>query len=324
MINKLIRNKGGLHNRVTHRFKIEPFSLNETEQFLKAQNIIMDRYQIINLYMVFGGIPYYLEQLERGLSATQNIENLCFSAGGLLKDEFRFIFSSLFKNSEKHEKLMRKILELGNRATRESLVKSLAWESSGDFSVKLSELEESGFLKSYVPFGLNKNKKIYVIADYYTLFYFKFIEHHESFAQGTWINKISDGATQVWAGLSFEQVCWDHTPNIKKVLGIEGVYSETSTWSKTANKESSGAQIDLIIDRKDRVINLFEIKYSVGLFTITKDYDLKLRNKLSSFKENTQTRKSIFLSIITTFGLTQNEYAQSIIQNQLTMDDLFK
>jgi AAA+ ATPase superfamily predicted ATPase len=323
MINKLIKNKGGLHNRVTHRFKIEPFTLQETETFLQAQDIFIDRYQIVNLYMVMGGIPFYLEPIKKGESAAQNIERICFSDEGQLRTEFKFIFSSLFNNSEKHEKLLRKIYELGNRATRDNLVTQLNILSSGDFSVKLNELEESGFLKSYTPLGVRKSKKIYVIADYYTLFYFKFIENAGNYEVGQWINRINDTATNVWAGLTFEQVCWDHTQNIKKRLGIEGIYSETSTWSKPADDASAGAQIDLVIDRKDRVINLFEIKYSINPFEITKDYDLKLRNKVGAFKQSTQTKKAVFLTMITTFGLQQNQYARSIVQNEITMDDLF-
>jgi AAA+ ATPase superfamily predicted ATPase len=323
MINKLIRNKGGLYNRITHRFKIEPFTLAETEAFFKSQGIDLDRYQIVNIYMAVGGIPYYLEQIQKGLSAAQNIEKTCFSPTGQLRNEFQFVFSSLFNNSEKHEKLLRAVYGLGNRATRDQIIKKLGWESSGDFSLKLNELEESGFLKSYVPIGTNKNKKTFVIADYYTLFYFKFIEHSAKYAEGVWTSMIDTGTTHAWAGLAFEQVCWDHTTNIKRKLGIEGIYSETSTWTKSADSETSGTQIDLVIDRKDRIINLFEIKYSTSPFTITKEYDLKLRTKQTLFKEVTKTRKSVFLAMITTYGLTQNEYAKSIIQNDLTMDDLF-
>jgi uncharacterized protein len=323
MIHSLIRNTGGLYNRVTHRMKIEPFSLYETEVFLKAKDIHFDRYQILNLYMTMGGIPHYLEQIKKGQSAVQNIEKICFEETGLLKSEFTFIFSSLFNNAEKHEQLLRKIYDLGTRATRDNLVKHFKLVSNGDLSTKLNELEESGFLKSYTPFGVNSSKKIYVISDYYTLFYFKFIEKASKDDDGTWINRINDPSVNAWAGLAFEQICWDHVKNIKKALGIEGVYTETSTWYKAGDKETSGAQVDLVIDRKDRVINLFEIKYSINPFEITKAYDLNLRNKVGTFKEVSKTRKAVFLTFITTFGLVQNEYARSIVQNELTMDDLF-
>lgn len=323
MINKLIRNKGGLYNRVTQRIKIEPFSLQETEVFLKSKDIYVDRYQILNLYMVMGGIPYYLEQIKKGQSVTQNIENICFEETGLLKSEFQFIFSSLFNNSEKHEQLLRKIYSLGTRATRDNLVKQFQLISGGDLTIKLNELEESGFIKSYVPFGINKTKKIYIISDYYTLFYFKFIEHSGKFESGNWKNRIDDASVNAWMGLAYEQICRDHIKNIKKALGIEGIYSETSTWSKKGDEDSSGAQIDLIIDRKDRVINLCEIKYSINSYEITKAYDLNLRNKIGAFKDSTKTKKAVFMTMITTFGLVKNQYSRSIIQNELTMDNLF-
>lgn len=324
MINELIRNKGGLYNRVTHRIKIEPFTLRETEMFLKAKNVVLDRYQILTIYMVMGGIPYYLEQIKKGQSATQNIEKIAFEETGLLKSEFKFIFSSLFNAEGKHEQLLRKIYELGTRATRDNLVQSFKRVSNGDLSTKLSELEESGFLTSYTPFGVNKTKKIYAISDYYTLFYFKFIENSGSYEVGNWVNRLNDPSVNAWSGLAFEQICWDHIKNIKKALGIEGIYSETSTWYQTGNKQTQGAQIDLIIDRKDRVINLFEIKFSVNPFEITKAYDLNLRNKIGAFREATKTTKAIFLAMITTFGVVQNEYAKSIVQNALTMNDLFE
>ncbi|HOY19350.1 MAG TPA: ATP-binding protein [Haliscomenobacter sp.] len=323
MINELIRNKGGLYNRVTHRIKIEPFTLQETEQFLQSKGILFDRYQIVNLYMVMGGIPYYLEQVKKGLSATQNIEKICFEETGLLQSEFKFTFSSLFKNAAQHEQILRKIYELGSRATRENLVKKANVPSSGDLTSKLNELEESGFLKSYVPFGGNKNRKIYVISDYYTLFYLRFVENAGTYEAGNWVNRINDPAINVWAGLAFEQICWDHVRNIKKALGIEGIYSETSSWYKAADPESGGAQIDLIIDRKDRVINLFEIKFSINPFEITKAYDLVLRNKIAAFIQSTKTKKAVFLVMLTTFGLLKNEYARSVVQNDLKMDDLF-
>jgi uncharacterized protein len=323
MINELIRNKGGLYNRVTHRIKIEPFLLRETEVFLQAKDVYFDRYQILNIYMVMGGIPYYLDQIKKGQSATQNIEKIAFEETGLLKDEFKFIFSSLFNSAEKHEQLLRKIYELGTRATRENLVQQFKLVSGSALSTKLSELEESGFLKSYTPFGVNKTKKIYAISDYYTLFYLKFIENAGSYEVGNWVNRLNDSSVNAWSGLAFEQICWDHIRNVKRALGIEGIYSETSTWYKTGNKETKGAQIDLIIDRKDRVINLFEIKYSINAFEITKAYDLNLRNKIGTFKEATKTKKAVFLTMITTFGIVQNEYAKSIVQNELTMDDLF-
>ena len=320
MINKLIANRGGLHNRVTHRMKIEPFTLSETEQFLKNKNIPLDHYQIAYLYMAMGGIPYYLDQISKGMSAIQNIEKIGFGKNGLLKTEFTYIFSSLFNQAERHEKIIRTIFALGARATREQLLSQLNIVSSGELSKKIKELEESGFIKSYVPFGANKTKRIYVISDYYTLFYLKFIENSKN---SSWITKSSTPEIATWSGLAFEQLCWDHTENIKKQLGIKGIYSETTVWNKKGTNDAKGAQIDLIIDRKDRVINLFEIKYAINAFEITKAYDENLRNKVAIFKEASKTKKTVFLTMITTFGLVKNQYYGTVASNEITLDDLF-
>ena len=320
MINKLIANRGGLHNRVTNRMKIEPFTLGETELYLKSKKIDLDRYQIANLYMTMGGIPYYLEQVSKGMSANQNIEKICFAKDGLLKNEFNYIFSSLFTQADFHEKIIRSIFKLGTRATREEILVQLNTTSSGEFSRKIKELEESGFIKSYVPFGANKTKRIYAISDYYTLFYLKFIEHSKNV---NWLAKSSNAEVMTWQGLAFEQICWDHVKNIKKALGIEGIYSETSVWNKKGTTENKGAQIDLIVDRKDRIINLFEIKFSINEYTITKSYDENLRNKIAAFKNFTNTKKTVFLTMITTFGLVKNQYFGSSTSSEVTLNDLF-
>jgi uncharacterized protein len=323
IINNLIKNKGGLHNRLTARIKLEPFTLHETELFLQSKGIALDRYQIVQLYMVMGGIPYYLDHIQKGLSAAQNIEQLCFDKNGLLKSEFTFIFSSLFTNAKKHETILRKIVELGGSAKREDIIASANLSTGGDVSTKLKELEESGFITGYTAYGTSSSKKTYCISDFYTLFYLKFIEHGNKNSQGDWLNKIDDPAIRAWAGITYEQVCLQHTEQIKNALRISGMSSHATTWQTKGDEKIKGTQIDLIIDRRDRVINLCEIKFSINPFTITKDYDKNLRNKIGAFKETTKTNKAVFLTMITTYGLAKNEYSRSIIQNEITMDDLF-
>jgi uncharacterized protein len=324
MINKLLNNTGGLHNRVTHRMKINPFTLAETEQYLKQKNILMSRYQIVKLYMAIGGVPFYLEQIRKGESDVQAIERLCFSPNGILRTEFNFIFSSLFKDARKHELIIKKIYELGRQATRENIVKATKIESSGDFSKKLMELEESGFISSYIPFGMNKSKKIYILSDYFSLFHFKFIDSSNQYDKGMWVNRIYDASIIAWQGLTFELICFGHIQVIKKALGIEGIYSTSSPWYFKGTSKKNGAQIDLIIDRKDGVINLCEIKFSDKEFIITKKYDVEMRQKLSVFLTETNTRKAIFPTMITSFGLQKNAYTNSFIQSEIVMNQLFE
>lgn len=324
MINKLITNKKGLYNRVTARMKIQPFTLHEFEAYFKHKQLKLDRYQLVQLYMVMGGIPFYMDQVKKGKSVFQTIDQLCFEETGLLKKEFNLIFDSLFSTGNKHETIIRAIFSLGGYASRDEISKKTKIETSGDFSQKLKELEESGFIKSYIPFGLKSNSKIYKISDYYTLYYLKFIENSRSGHHGGWMSRLDDSAVRVWQGLAFEQICWDHINCIRQKLGIEGVYIEVSPWRQSGSNSKKGSQIDLIIDRKDRVINLCEIKFYNSPFTITKDYDLKLKSKMDVFKLAANTKKSVFTTMITTFGLVQNQYAKSTVQNEMTLDDLFK
>ena len=270
-----------------------------------------------------GGVPFYLDQIRKGESDAQAIERLCFTPSGVLKNEFNFIFTSLFKDASKHELILKKIYELGRQATRENIVKATKIESSGNFSKKLMELEESGFISAYVPFGLHKSKKVYLLSDYFSLFHFKFIAPSTQYDKGMWLNRMDDSSIMVWQGLTFELICFDHIQAIKKGLGIAGMYSLASPWYFKGTSTKSGAQIDLIIDRKDGVINLCEIKFSSKEFIITKKYDLEMRKKLNVFLTETATRKAIFPIMITSFGLQKNGYTNSFIQNEIKMDQFF-
>jgi uncharacterized protein len=324
MINNLIHNTGGLYNRVTERLRLEPFTLQETEAYFSTKNIVLDRYQIIQLYMVMGGIPYYLDQVEAGKSAMQNVEDLCFRNDGKLRKEFSFIFASLFRNAHKHEAVLQILFEKGGALTREELIKYSNFSSGGTITKVLSELEESGFITTLQKFGVQKSNLIYCISDFYTLFYFRFIQKAGKYEPNMWLNDIDNPAFRTWSGLAFEQICFAHVAQIKKVLNIGGVSSTTYSWYTKGDSDTKGSQIDLVIDRRDQVINLFEIKFSINKITITKDYDAVLRHKIQSFRDATDTKKSVFLTLLTTHGLKENEYSRSSIQNELTMDALFE
>jgi uncharacterized protein len=324
MLNELIKNKGGLYNRVTQRIKVEPFQLHDTAEMLRTKGLDLDSHQIAQIYMVTGGIPHYLDQVQRGLSAAQNIQRLCFDETGLLRSEFQFVFTSLFGSKGKHADILRAIYTLGARATRENITFSLKKNAAGgDLSKKLLELEESGFLKSYRSFGLAKSKRVYFISDYYTVFYLRFVEGTEADDAQYWLNKINDADVRTWQAFAFERLCWDHITQIKRKLGIAGVSTEISTWSTPGSTQKQGAQIDLIIDRKDMVVNLLEVKFVGQAYEITKQYDAQLRTKVETFKQETKTKKSVFLTMLTTFGVKDGMYKWSVPQAEIVLDDLF-
>lgn len=323
MINKLINNHGGLHNRVTERIKIHPFNLQEVEEMLQSRGMVFGRYQLLQLYMVMGGIPFYLDAVVSGKSAAQNIEELCFRQGALLNTEFQNLFASLFKKSEKHEAIITALSTKIKGLTRKELIQLTKIGTGGGFTKLLEELEESGFISRYNSFNKKSRESLYRLSDFYCSFYLKFIKN-SNYYEGIWVNDIDALKQRAWAGYAFEQICIAHVPQIKKALGIIGVSTEVSSWRSNVKKTASGAQIDLVIDRRDRVVNLCEIKYTIQPFSINKTYASNLRNKIGTFREETKTNKALFLTMITTYGLDKNQYALSLVQNDLTMDVLFE
>lgn len=322
IINKLLNNKGGLHNRVTKRIKLNPFVLNECEEFLQSREILLDRYQIIQLYMAFGGVPFYWEEAEKGLSALQIIEKACFNEHGLLRNEFNNLYRSLFANYENHIKIINALATKSIGLTRNEIINLSGLPNAGSTTRLLNELEESGFMRKYVPFNKKMRTSVYQLVDFYSHFYLKFIRNSQPTAPNQWMSLLDSPKYRVWSGYAFEQICMYHLAQLKQALGISGVYSEVSSWR--SNTAKNGAQVDLVIDRRDQTINLCEMKFSIHPFTITKQYANELRHKIGTFKSQTKTRKSVFLTLITTFGVDKNNHFAGLVQNEITMDALFK
>lgn len=322
MDEKIANNKGGLFNRQTCKLFLKPFSLNEVEEYLKYKNIEWSRYDIVQCYMIMGGIPYYLSLLNSKLSLSQNIDALFFTDRGELSDEFEHLYRTLFTNSASYIKVVEALSKKKGGLTREELLKATGRQTGGDLSVILKNLELSGFIRISNFFNKKKKNALYQLCDYYTSFYFKFIKENYGKDDHYWSNAVDNPAKRTWEGLVFEQICRDHVSSIKKRLGISGVLSEESSWYVRGDTEIQGAQIDLLISRRDHVTNLCEIKFSTGEYVIDKDYDLKLRNKIEAFRRDTSYKGTIQLVMITTFGLKKNQYS-SLIQNQIVLNDLF-
>lgn len=321
MLHTLINNKGGLHNRVTQKIKIEPFTLKECEDFLRYKKIAMDHYQIVQLYMVLGGVPFYWEAVEKGFSGPQNIGRLCFGSNGLLTNEFNNLFKSLFIKAERHEAIVNVLAKKSKGLTRTEIQEESKLSSGGSLTRLLNELEESGFIRKYVPFGKKEKNSLYQLSDFFSLFHLKFIKDKKNTDENYWMNIIDNPKHRAWSGYAFEQVCLTHVLQIKKALGISGIETELSSWKSV--KSEQGAQIDLIIDRRDGIINVCEMKFSISSFIIDKKYDTELRNKIGVFKTETGTKKSLFLTMITTFGLQANIYSGNV-QSDIKMDVLFE
>lgn len=321
-MNNLINNHGGLHNRVTHHLPIEPFTLSECEQFFKNRLATFNRYQLLQLYMVLGGIPFYLDMIDITQSAAQNINRLCFTPKGSLRREFDNLYPSLFKNASKHIAIIEALAQKSKGMERDELIRTANLQNSGNTTRILKELEESGFIRRYNAFGKNLRNAHYQLTDFYSLFYLKFIKPNAAFDENFWLNSIDSPEIRAWSGYAFEQVCLAHLPAIKKALGISGIQTSSAAWSGRFGDQK--AQIDLVIDRRDQAISIMEMKFSIQLFVIDKKYAEELRQKIFVFKQATQTSKAVFLGFITTYGLANNEHSMSLVQHAITMDAFFE
>jgi predicted AAA+ superfamily ATPase len=321
MINKLINNHGGLHNRVTRRLHIKPFTLNETEAFFEFKHIKFERYQIVELYLALGGIPYYLEEIEGGLSVAQNIDKLYFSKTGLLKNEYKNLFRSLFRNADNHEAIVNALATKAKGLLRDEIIKLAGLPNGGNTTKALDELELSGFIRKYEPFKRKSRNSLYQIIDPFVLFHHQFVKDTKAEGDGSWMSFAGTSKYKTWSGYAFENICLIHISSIKKALGINGIYSENSSW-RSNNKEEN-AQIDLLIDRKDGVISVCEMKFSNDEFEVTKEYAEKLKRKMRVFRTESKTKKPLYLTLITTFGSQKNSHYLGLAQNELTLEDLF-
>lgn len=324
MIDKILNNRGGLHNRVTQRIRLLPFTLGETNEYLHSRGVNLDHYQVLQLYMAMGGVPHYLHHVQKGESSAQVIDRLCFTKDGMLKNEFKNLYESLFTNPHHHEAVVRALSKKGKGLTRNEIIDECGFTSGGTTTKILTELEESGFITGYIPFEKNENESIYKLSDEYSLFYLKFIEGAKATGTGTWLRQMNNQSYTSWSGFAFESVCQKHTAPIKKALGIEAVHTQVSTWRHIPEKGKHGAQIDLLLDRADRCINLCEMKFTTTTFTIDKKYGGELDTKVNVFKDKTKTRKTIFPTLITTYGVKANEHSIGRVQAEIIMEDLFK
>jgi len=324
MIANVVRDKGGLHNRITRRIHLQPFNLFEVEQFLKSRSVHLDRYHLLQIYMAMGGIPHYLKEVEAGKTAVQNIDEVCFSPQGLLREEFLQLYPALFDHAENHIRIIRALASTWQGVTRGEILAQSSMADGGSTSRVLEELVNSGFVSAFYAFGKKKKELRYRLTDEYSLFYLKFIEEKRSEGAGTWERLSQTQLWKSWSGYAFESICLKHVPAIKKALGISGIYSEASAYYLKTGAFGRGIQIDLLIDRNDHAINIFEIKFYQSPFTMSKEQADDARMKVAIFKSATATSKQVFFTLLTTFPLVPNEHSLGTVARALNMDCLFE
>jgi len=316
----IFQNRGGLHNRVTGRIYLAPFTIGECELFFERMGVIITRYQLAECYMIFGGIPYYLSLFEKGLSFSQNVDKLCFAPNAPLKNEFEELYHSLFKNPLHHIKIVETLTAKKSGMTRKDLCDTGGLQENGHLTRALKELEQCGFIESFSDFTKKKSGTFYFLKDAFTLFYIRYIRNNNTKDMYFWTNYAEDGGHRAWSGYAFELLCRIHLSKIKEKLGISGVSTNTATWRSKDSTPS--VQIDLLVSRRDGVVNLCEIKYSKHPYKITKDYGEKLEYRKMVFAMETGCKHALHTTMITTFGLTKNGYFGAA-QSEVTLDDLF-
>lgn len=320
IIQKVINDRGGLHNRITTHVQLMPFTLAETKVFLEMNHVHLTLKDIVQLYMCIGGIPFYLKEVKAGKSVPQILDDLFFVQQASLRREFSNLYASLFKNSELHEQVVAALSTKNSGLTRSELLKQIDKKSGGGMTLVLQELVECGFIKEV--FSMKSTIPRYRLVDEYSLFYFKFLANSRS--KNSWLHLSNKPSYKIWSGYAFENVCFKHTHAIKKALGINGMITNEYAWYQRGDDQQAGAQIDLVIDRGDNCINLLEIKFHNSAYEITKTYAAQLHQKITAFKVQTRTRKNVFLTMLTVFGVKKNKYYLGVVTNQILIEELFE
>ena len=323
IIKKVINDAGGLHNRITENIHLHPFTLAETHAFLLEKGLSFSMQELTKVYMALGGIPFYLENLRKGESFSTAIERLCFAPTGILHNEYHNLYQALFNNAEIHQQIVAALSTRHYGMLHAEILQEIGIkQASGSYQRAMEELIVSDFIVENTPLGKQKRGSTYRLVDEYSIFYHRFIQANKKYSPGVWQQLAESQSYKIWAGYAFETLCHKHIDAIKRALGIAAVYTEISSMRVPASDGAPGFQIDLLIDRKDNCINLCEIKFHSGPFTITPAYYQQLIEKRQRFIDYTGTKKQVFLTFITNFGVTPNTYAQDVVDAEVLLAQL--
>ena len=321
MLRHVVHGHGGLHNRLTETIRLLPFTVAEAHRLLEGRGIRLTRHQMIELYMVTGGVPHYLDKVPRGQSIAQIVDELCFAPDGPLARELDHLFASLFADDEIYRRVVAHLARTRRGVARDELLRAVGATSGGGINRVITNLEEAGFIQTVIPFGRNQRDRFYRLVDELSLFHFQWLEGRRASKRGDWTSIRGTPKWNTWAGLAFEALCTKHVAEIERALGISGVRTEASSWQhRSAEPDSDGAQIDLLIDRADDVISVCELEHTINPFVITRSYADNLRRKLAVFQRETRTRKNLQLVLVTTAGLLANSHSQDLVDREVTLD----
>ncbi len=322
MLDNIINNKRGLYGRLTCEIKLSPFTLLECEMFFESRKIDMSRYNIVQAYMILGGIPFYLDCFNPSLSLAQNIDSLFFNTKAKLGDEFERLFNSVFDNATSCMKIIRFLGKHHAGYRREEIARNTGISANGDFTKMLKALIASDFVTKYVPWGSANNEEYYKLSDCFCWFWLHFKEKETVTDQDYWLHHMRESEIASWRGVAFEEVCLQHIQQIKMALQIAGVASHESSLVVGCEDGSDGMQIDLLIDRADDIVNVCEIKYSKSNYAITKSYAEKLQKRINTL-EHKHPDKKFHLTFVSVNPIERNVHSD-IVKAVVTADELFR
>ena len=322
MLDNVIRDYGGLHGRLTATMRLLPFTLCESEQYFKRHGFHLSRYEIAVAYMAFGGIPYYLDRLDKEKNLTENIDDFYFR-DERIHQEFKDVYAGLYATSERYVEVVKTLGRQFYGMTRHELAAAIGIESGGTFSKILENLHESGIIREYPRYGKERVETVYQLKDFFSMFYMHFI-HGKAGDSSGWRTVQRTPVFYTWAGNTFEMLCIEHLPQIKEKLRIATV-NRNYCWRCKA-PDGTVSQVDLVMEwTGERTDHLCEMKFSEHAFTIDKQYEKNLACKIDAFINSRQHVKthSVQLVMVTSNGILRNEHSKDVNQ-EVTLDDLFE
>jgi uncharacterized protein len=323
MIENIVKEKGSLYNRMTKLIRLKPFHLSEAKAYLESKQIYFNNDQLMQLYMVMGGIPHYLKEVEGGISAVQNIQNICFSPNGLLANEYGNLYDAIFNNSKDYKKIIEVLFNKKRGMTKLEIAAASKLTPNGAFYDKIEELLECDFIMEVSSFEQKSKSSLYRLIDEYSLFYHYFIKKQKVKTEDYWYSLTNTPVYHNWTGYAFENICYRHVHKIIETLKIAGVKINIGGFYHKANEDVVGAQIDMLIDRADQCINLVECKYYKDHFYLSAAEANNLKRRKAAFVHLTKTKKQIFITLICPGELIYSKESLGLIDQAMSAEVLF-
>ncbi len=321
IIKNVIKNTGNMFQRVTKKICVEPFTLAETELFFKDREFDWSREQIAECQMIFGGLPFFFDLMNTSQSLVKNINRLLFDKDALFGDETKKLLDATLSESPIYEKILSKLAFARYGIKKSELQVEIA-APNGTYGRAVQDLVDCGYVIEYKKKYEEYNPLYIQLVDPFLLFHYHYLSKEKR------IDSYEDligniGRYDNWRGTAFEILCLNNTASIKSALGIRGVKTECYPWYNSTDKKNERVQIDMVIERADKITNLCEIKYTNKPFVIDASYEQELIKKRDIFKEKTGTSQALKVIIISAAGVSGTRYT-SYISDIITLDDIFE